>query len=85
MPDPQIFPVRMTEYFRNDVLAKRPYIHLEWCIAAIEHPIRKEVQPEDQRIRHWVFVPELDRYLRVVTLKDGVTLHNAFPDRRFKP
>ena len=63
----------MTEYFRNDVLAKRPYIRLEWCKAAIEHPIRREVQPEDQRIRYWVFVPELDRYLRVVTLEDGVT------------
>ena len=75
----------MTEYFRNDVLAKRSYIRLEWCVAAIEHPIRKEIQPEDRRIRHWVFIPELDRYLRVVTLEDGVTLHNAFPDRRFKP
>jgi hypothetical protein len=25
------------------------------------------------------------RYLRVVTLADKVTIHNAFPDRRFKP
>ncbi len=37
------------------------------------------------RIRHWGFVSELNRYLRVVTLEDGVTIHNAFPDRRFKP
>jgi len=30
-------------------------------------------------------VPELGgRVLRVVTLADGVTLHNAFPDRRFQ-
>lgn len=85
MPDLLIPQLRMTEYFRNDVLEKRPYIHLEWCAAAIDHPIHKEVQPEDQRIRHWVFVPELDKYLREVTLGDGVTLHNAFPDRRFKP
>jgi hypothetical protein len=27
----------------------------------------------------------LNRYLRVVTLEDGLTLHNAFPDRRFRP
>ena len=22
----------MTDYFRKDVLAKRPYIQMEWCI-----------------------------------------------------
>lgn len=75
----------MTEYFRNDVLIKRSYLRLEWCKEALDHPVRKEVQPEDQRIRHWIFVPELGRYLRAVTLEDGATLHNAFPDRRFKP
>lgn len=73
----------MTEYFRNDVLLKRPYISLEWCRMAIEQPYRREVQ-DDGRIRHWVFIQELDKYLRVVTLEDGITLHNAFPDRRFK-
>ena len=75
----------MTDYFRKDVLAKRPYLRLEWCLAALAQPVQREIQAEDGRIRHWVFVPELDRYLRVVTLPDGVTLHNAFPDRRFKP
>lgn len=75
----------MTDYFRNDVLVKRPYIRLEWCLRALENPFRKEVQADDDRIRHWLFIPELDRFLRVVTLEEGVTLHNAFPDRRFKP
>jgi hypothetical protein len=75
----------MTDYFRNDVLDKRPYIKLEWCLEALRNPLRREVQPEDGRIRHWVWVSEIDHYLRVVTLADGVTLHNAFPDRRFKP
>jgi hypothetical protein len=28
-------------------------------------------------------VPEAQHYLRVVTLEDGVTVHNAFFDRRF--
>jgi hypothetical protein len=73
-----------TPYFRNDVLTKRSYIKMEWCVAAITNPIRRETQP-DGRIRHWVFVPELGKHLRVVTLPDGVTLHNAFPDRRFIP
>lgn len=75
----------MTDYFRHDVMAKRPYIQLAWCLAALENPVRKEVQTGDGRVRYWIFVPELDRYLRVVTLEDGLTLHNAFPDRRFKP
>ena len=74
----------MTDYFKKDVLVKRPYIKIEWCLAALQGPVRKEVQDEDGRIRHWLFVPELGKYLRVVTLPDGVTLHNAFPDRRFK-
>lgn len=65
--------VPMTDYFCNDVLVKRPYIRLEWCLGALANPIRKEVQADDGRIRHWIFIPELDRYLRVVTLEDGVT------------
>ncbi|NOV30069.1 hypothetical protein DDY07_09960 [Methylomonas sp. ZR1] len=73
-----------TEYFRSDVLQKRPYIRLEWCQSALSEPFRREIQ-EDGRIRHWFFVSELNKYLRVVTLSDGITIHNAFPDRRFKP
>jgi hypothetical protein len=75
----------MTDYLREQVMCKRPYIKLEWCREALDRPVRREVQPEDGRIRHWIFVPELNRYLRVVTLPDGATIHNAFPDRRFKP
>ena len=74
----------MTDYFRKDVLVKRPYIRIEWCLKALNDPVRKEIQDEDGRIRHWVFVPELGKYLRVVTLPDGVTFHNAFPDKRLK-
>lgn len=74
-----------TDYFRHNVLLKRAYLKLEWCEAAVRQPIKREVQPDDGRIRHWVWVPELGHYLRVVTLADGVTLHNAFPDRRFRP
>ena len=35
------------------------------------------------RIRHWIFIPELGKHLRVITLADGETVHNAFPDRDF--
>jgi hypothetical protein len=61
-----------------------PYIRIEWCLKAIENPVSKQPQP-DGRIRHWIYVEELGKYLRVVTLPDGITLHNAFPDRRFAP
>lgn len=65
------------------MLSKRPYIRREWCQRAIENPARREVQP-DGRIRHWVFVSDLNKHLRVVTLADGETVHNAFPDRDFR-
>ncbi|MDN5362711.1 MAG: hypothetical protein PWP70_1758 [Moorella sp. (in: firmicutes)] len=75
--------MKTTRYFEEQVVRKRPYIRLEWCVQAVrEHEYRK-VQP-DGRIRHWVFIPEIGKYLRVVTLEDGQTIHNAFPDRNFK-
>ena len=77
--------MKTTAYFHNDVLAKRPYIQEEWLQLALTSPVRREVQAEDGRIRHWVWVDALQRYLRVVTLEDGETIHNAFPDRRFTP
>jgi hypothetical protein len=77
--------VKTTAYFRDEVMVKRPYIKAEWIELALAQPIRLEVQPEDGRIRRWVWIDELQRYLRVVTLEDGQTVHNAFPDRRFSP
>ena len=51
----------------------------------LEHSLRSEPQGEN-RYRFWAKIVELgDRYLRVVTLADKVTIHNAFPDRGFKP
>lgn len=74
-----------TRYFVEQVLRKRPYIKVEWCRRIIDQPIRREIQP-DGRIRFWGVVPELGgRALRVITLADGQTLHNAFMDRNFKP
>jgi len=41
---------------------------------------------EHNRYRFWAVIEELDgRILRVVTLEDKITIHNAFPDRGFKP
>jgi len=75
--------MKTTRYFEEQVLVKRPYLQREWCQLAINQPLQREVQ-ENGRIRHWVYISELGKYLRVVTLEDGETVHNAFPDRNFK-
>jgi hypothetical protein len=68
---------------QEQVTRKRPYIWREWFERALAEPLRREEQA-DGRVRFWVFVEELGRHLRVVTLEDGVTVHNAFPDRDFQ-
>jgi hypothetical protein len=76
---------RFTRYFENEVLRKRPYIRKEWCIRVLEYPVRVEKQ-EHNRYRYWASIEELGgRFLRVVTLEDQATIHNAFPDRSFTP
>ena len=75
--------MKTTRYFEEQVLRKRPYLKREWCELALKNPVRKEIQP-DGRIRHWIFIEELNKYLRVVTLEDGETIMNAFPDRNFE-
>ena len=76
---------KFTEYFEQQVLRKRPYLKKEWCIYVIENAVRSEPQ-EHNRYRFWAAIPEIgSRYLRVITLDDKITIHNAFPDRGFKP
>jgi len=78
--------VKTTRYF--DALRSRPdrsAIRNEWIERAIRSPIKEKVQA-DRRIQMWVQIPEAEnRYLRVVLLSDGETVHNAFFDRRFAP
>ena len=75
---------KFTAYFENEVLRKRPYIKKEWCIQIVMNPLKVEKQ-EKNRYRFWGSVPELENMiLCVITLEDKITIHNAFPDRRFK-
>jgi hypothetical protein len=61
----------------------RAAIHLEWIQNVIDHPAYEAIQ-QDGRIRRWAPIPEMDgRYLRVILLPDGETVHNAFFDRSF--
>jgi hypothetical protein len=77
---------KMTSYFRTVRLrSDRASIRDEWitrAVAAPEHVSRQG----DGRLRHWLRIPEAgNRYLRVVLLADGETVHNAFFDRGFRP
>ena len=76
--------MKATLYF--EAIRNRPdrgVIREEWIEQAIRAPLRETLQA-DGRIRRWVQVPEMgNRYLRVVLLADGETVHNAFFDRRF--
>ena len=75
-----------TRYFES--IRSRPdrtLIREEWIKRAVKSPIREFVQA-DGRIRRWTQVTEMEnRFLRVVLLPDGETVHNAFFDRRFEP
>jgi len=74
--------MKSTPYFQNKVLKERPYLREEWIKLALSNPIEIEMQPNG-RLRHWVYVEEYGKYLRVVTLQDGETVHNAFFDRGY--
>ncbi len=78
--------MKATDYYRRrSAEAGRTYLSDDLCERVLAAPERREVQA-DGRIRFWARLPELDgRALRVVTLDDGETVHNAFIDRRFKP
>jgi hypothetical protein len=79
--------VKTTRYFEEQVLRKRPYLKRAWCEAVLAEPLKREVQ-ENGRIRFWgrITAPgeARPRFLRVVTLEDGETVHNAFFDRDFR-
>lgn len=81
----EALPFKSTRYFREQVLRKRPYLEASWIADVLDNPAEKVLQ-DDGRVRYWGFVEALDdKALRVVTLEDGMTVHNAFPDRNYPP
>ncbi len=72
-----------TPYFSNKVIVERPYIQMHCLRQALLDPLETLTQ-EDGRIRRWIYIEEYKKYLRVVTLADGKTIHNAFFDRGYK-
>lgn len=63
--------------------ADRRQIKEGWILETIEDPEFEEIQ-KDGRIRKWKYIEEAGKFLRVILLEDGETVHNAFFDRTFK-
>ena len=58
-------------------------IQAEWIQRVIDQLVKKVIQ-QAGRIRRWAPIAEMEgRYLRVILLPDGETVHNAFFDRSF--
>ena len=76
--------MKFTQYFiytrrRPD----RVKIKMEWIEETIKTPDFTIVQ-SDGRIRKWKKIAGPGKFLRVILLPDGETVHNAFFDRTFK-
>lgn len=78
--------MKMTKYFQATRLRPdRAMIRGEWIRHVMRHPEGESIQA-DGRVRRWARIVAMQgRYLRVVLLPDGETVHNAFFDRGFKP
>lgn len=76
--------MKTTIYFRAvRIRPDRAVIRDEWIERVINAPEHQQIQA-DGRIRRWTKIPEAGgRFLRVILLPDGETVHNAFFDRRF--
>ena len=75
--------MKTTDYFNEFASRKHPEVQREWIEGVLANPIKREMQPNG-RISYWWNISEAeDRALRVITLEDGETVHNAFFDRNF--
>ena len=61
----------------------RAGIKLEWIESVNRRPLTVQIQ-QDGRVRKWGYIEEVGKYLRIILLEDGETLHNAFFDRDFQ-
>jgi hypothetical protein len=76
--------MKHTQYFAHRMKGEdRKRINAEWILRTLSAPDRSE-QQDDGRYRLWKYIPEAEKFLRVIVLADGETVHNAFFDRSFK-
>lgn len=60
----------MTDNFAKSVIVRRPYLKAEWIEYVLKNSMRMEVQ-SNGRIRHWAYIAQVAKYLRMVTESDG--------------
>ncbi len=76
--------MKFTQYFLYIIQRPdRAKIKMEWIEETIKNPDYTEVQ-SNGRIRKWKRIREESKFLRIILLPDGETIHNAFFDRSFK-
>ena len=76
--------MKFTQYFLYTIhRPDRAKIKMEWIEETVKNPDHVEVQ-SDKRIRKWKRIKDEGKFLRVILLPDGVTVHNAFFDRGYK-
>ena len=78
--------MKTTYYFRRKVRRRHKEIkrHYDQIEQALTHPLR--VEPDKKgRTKRWIYLEDVDKYLRVIVQPDGETVHNAFYDKDFKP
>ena len=75
--------MKTTAYVRDVVRQKHPGIEEAWILRVTAEPVDERRQA-DGRYALWGLVPEAqNRALRVMSLEDRETIHNAFFDRGF--
>lgn len=76
--------MKLTQYFLYTIQRPdRAKIKMEWIEETVKNPDYTEVQT-DGRIRKWKKIREEGKFLRIILLPDGETIHNVFFDRGFK-
>lgn len=78
--------MKFTKYFL-DIRTRpdRAVITNQMLKYVINNPVKEAIQA-DGRIRRWAKIKAMNnKYLRVILLPDGETVHNAFFDRGFTP
>jgi len=75
--------LKTTAYFDGFASQKHPEVQREWIQDVLLNPL-KIARQSNGRMSYWGNSPAADnRVLRVITLEDGETVHNAFFDRNF--
>ncbi len=75
--------MKYSQHYINDVRPKRPYLTDELLSDLIGHALVTEKQVNGW-IKLWSYSSEFKKYVRVIMLEDGETVHTAFFDRNFK-